>query len=72
MGQYSKAIVAVLLAVAGAMQTALTNGPITLQGWEIIGYHFLIALAVYLIPNSPPPPPPITLLSEDREKVIPS
>lgn len=73
MGAYAKAIVAVLLAAAGAAQTAMSaDGRISPQGWISIIIAALTALGVWAIPNHPSTPKPtITVLSEHNEKLAP-
>lgn len=73
MGNYAKAIIAVLLAAAGTAQTVISSdGQISPQGWISIVISALTVAGVYAIPNHPSvPKPTITVLSEQNEKLVP-
>lgn len=50
---YLKGAVAVVTAVAVALQTALSAGPMSSSKWLTVGIAGLGALSVILVPNSP-------------------
>jgi hypothetical protein len=50
---YLKGTVAVTTAVAVALQTALSAGPMTGAKWVTVGIAGLGALSVILVPNTP-------------------
>ena len=53
MSNYSKAIVAVLIAALTSIQTAMSEGPMTTQKWVTVGLAVVGAIGVYLVPNRP-------------------
>lgn len=58
LGAYAKTVVAVVLAVAYALQAALSDNTVTNTEWVGVGVAALIALGVWAVPNSQPPKPP--------------
>lgn len=51
--EYVKGIVAVATAVAVALQTALSAGPMSPAKWLTVGIAGLGALSVIILPNAP-------------------
>ena len=57
MNQYSKTIVAVLIAALVALQAALTDGGVTADEWVGIALAAVGAVGVYAVPNRQPEDP---------------